>query len=174
LMAVLRGSIKISSLSDEGKEIWHNQCRGNLRRDSGPRRRRAQRGCDGDDRLRTLGAEPQGFFTSPRSPGGSLHDPAENPVPAAAAASGIGTFANFSPCAGLWRQKSVSQWTLRWRKGDSNPRSPQEERFCEQTSSSPPGREIVSIRAGAWNWRAVRPSLGGSTAAMPCRERNRR
>ena len=41
----------------------------------------------------------------------------------ASTASGIGTFANFSPCAGHWRQKSVSQWTPRWREQDSNPRS---------------------------------------------------
>jgi len=36
---------------------------------------------------------------------------------------------------------------------------PHEERFCEQTSSTLPAVNRVGS-SGAWNWRALRPSLG--------------
>jgi hypothetical protein len=73
----------------------------------------------------------------------------------ASAASGIGTFANFSPCAGFWRQKSVSQWAPRWRGMDSNLRS----RFNkERPLRGPRGRTLALARGPALHPHGV-PAL---------------
>jgi len=58
LMAVLSGSVKISSLSAGGKEVVFAIYY------VGSRRRRAQRRCHRDDRLRTSGVEPQRYLTA--------------------------------------------------------------------------------------------------------------
>jgi hypothetical protein len=112
LLGAVGGSIKISSLSDEGKEIVFGiinagEIFGEIAVLDGEERS-ADATAMTDCELLLLNRRD--FLHLLETPGGSLHDPAENPVPTAAAASGIGTFANFSPCAGLWRQKSVSQW----------------------------------------------------------------
>src|ERR1700730_9753782 len=49
---------------------------------------------------------------------------------------------SLSACSG---ETALLRLTRRRRKKDSNPRSPQEKRFCEQTSSCPPRGKIVSI-----------------------------
>src|SRR5204863_6920241 len=87
-MAVLRGSLKISSLSETGKEIFLTydlSRRRDLRRNRRARWRRAERGRDRNDRLRALGLTPAGSSAGAREPGGPLHDPAQNTVPQTAA-----------------------------------------------------------------------------------------
>src|SRR5215472_7598305 len=86
LMAVLRGSVKISSLSVGGKEIVFAMFNagdifGEIAVLDGEER---SADANGDDGVRTPGFEPQGFFAGPRGSRRSLHDPSKNPLPSAA------------------------------------------------------------------------------------------
>jgi hypothetical protein len=64
----------------ERNRFSHLQRRRHLRRNRSARWRGAERGRDRDDRLRTLGFEPLGFFAGPRGSRRPLHDPSQNPL----------------------------------------------------------------------------------------------